>query len=191
MRRLAPLLFTLALLAGCRDRSEKPLPDLGTVPEFKLIDDQGRPIALADLRGKTWVADFIFTHCAGPCPRMSKRMSDLQTFIAGAKTATLVSFSVDPTRDTPAVLTEYGKQFGARPDTWRFVTGDEKSVHDLARKGFKLAVEPEQQAAPITHSTMFALVDRDGRIRGYYDGDDAEAYARLKADLQRLMSGKD
>ena len=191
MNRLIVLLLPALLLTGCRGRSEKPLPDLGAVPDFKLIDDRGKPITLADLRGKTWVADFIFTHCAGPCPRMSKRMSDLQTFIAGAKTVTLVSFSVDPERDTPKVLTEYGKQFGARPETWRFVTGDEKSVHELARKGFKLAVEPEQEAAPITHSTMFALVDRDGKIRGYYDGDEDGAYARLKADLQRLMSGKD
>lgn len=191
MKRLVCLALPVMFLAGCRDRIEKPLPDLGVVPDFRLIDDQGRPITLADLRGKTWVADFIFTHCAGPCPRMSKRMSDLQTFIAGAKTVSLVSFSVDPERDTPKVLAEYGKQFGARPETWRFVTGDEKSIHGLARKGFKLAVEPEQPAAPITHSTMFALVDRDGKIRGYYDGDDSEAYARLKADLQRLMSGKD
>jgi len=191
MTRRLVCLIALMSLAGCRDRDEKPLPVLGSVPDFKLIDAQGKPIALADLKGKVWVADFIFTHCAGPCPRMSTRMSDLQRFIAGAKTVALVSFSVDPERDTPKVLTEYGKQYGARPDVWRFVTGDEKSVHELARKGFKLAVEPEKEAAPITHSTMFALVDREGNIRGYFDGDDPEAFARLKSALQRLMSGKD
>ena len=183
---------TLALLtlAGCEARKD-PLPVIGTVPDFKLIDEHGKPITAADLRGKVWVADFIFTQCAGPCPRMTKRMGELQNFVSSAPNVTMVSFSVDPNRDTPAILTAYGKQYGARPGRWRFVTGDEKAIRELAVKGFKLTVESATDTTPIMHSTYFMLVDPAGRIRGAFNGDDAEAFARLKDALQQLLAEKD
>jgi protein SCO1/2 len=184
------VLGALSLLAGCA-RHQDPLPVIGTVPEFDLIDEQDNPISNADLRGRIWIADFIFTQCAGPCPRMSKRMGELQNFVASAPNVTLVSFSVDPTRDTPAVLTAYGKHYGARPGRWRFVTGDETAIRDLAIKGFKLTVEPATDATPILHSTYFMLVDPAGRIRGAFDGDDPAAFDRLKDAIQRLLTEKD
>lgn len=183
--RTCLIVWAVLPVAGCR-RQAQPLPVLGTVPEFRLTDEQGRPISRDDLRGKVWVADFIFTQCAGPCPRMSRRMSELQGVVAGGSVV-LVSFSVDPTRDTPAVLREYGRMYNARPGLWRFVTGDEAAIHQLCRDGFKLSVEPAKSAEPISHSTYFNLVDREGRIRGVFDGDDPQAFKRLKDAIQRLL----
>lgn len=184
------LVAGLTAVGGCSKQPE-PLPVIGVVPEFKLVDEQGQPIGAADLRGRIWVADFIFTQCAGPCPRMSKRMAELQNFVATAPNVRLISFSVDPDRDTPRILTAYGKSYGAKPGLWHFVTGDERAIHELATKGFKLSVESATDTTPILHSTYFMLVDSQGRIRGAFDGDDPAAYQRLKDAIQQLLTEKD
>lgn len=180
----------LAAVCSCSKHPE-PLPVIGVVPDFKLIDEQGKPIGNADLRGRIWVADFIFTQCAGPCPRMSKRMAELQNFVASAPNVRLVSFSVDPERDSPRILKAYGKTYGAKPGLWHFITGNEKAIHELATKGFKLSVESATDTTPILHSTYFMLVDSQGRIRGAFDGDDPAAYQRLKDAIQQLLTEKD
>lgn len=169
-------------------RRPSPLPVYGSVPDFELTERSGRTVRLADLKGRIWVADFIFTSCAGPCPMLSQQMSGFQTALARAPEIRLVSFSVDPERDTPAVLSEYAARYKADRERWLFLTGDRTAVYRLIREGFRLTVEEEPESeGQILHSLRFALVDRAGQVRGYYNGDDPESLRRLLPDVDRLL----
>lgn len=172
----------------------EPLPVLGRVPAFALTSQAGRAVRLADLAGRPWVADFVFTQCPSSCPILSTQMSQLDRFLnekgEGAAGVRLVSISVDPLHDTPPVLARYAASFHASP-RWLFLTGGRDEVYGLITRGFKLGVDdaPAPQvkgAEPIIHSTRFVLVDGAGNIRGYYgaftDGD----MERLRNDLLRL-----
>lgn len=164
-----------------------------TVPEFDLVSQTGEPVHLADLRGQVWVADFIFTHCASTCPMMTAQMQRFSSALGDEPRVRLVSFSVDPQRDTPARLAEYARGLGATPDRWLFLTGDAPQIRRLARDGFHLPVEdpaPEdvaRGAEAVLHSTRFVLVDAQGRIRGYYDGTEERAVQRLGSDVRQLL----
>ena len=167
------------------------LPVVGEVPPFALTRQDGQGLSQTDLIGKVWIADFIFTTCAGPCPLMTQRMEDLQNQFRHAPDLRLVSFSVDPEYDTPEVLNEYATHFGAQAERWAFLTGDRDAIYDLSIKGFKLAVDDQVDAGDydhmIIHSTYFVLVDRAARMRGYYDGTDPERLAQLAKDTNMLL----
>jgi protein SCO1/2 len=183
----ALFLLVIVFVAGCTTSPEAPnIPVFSTVPDFSLTERSNRPITRKDLDGKVWVADFIFTYCSGICPTMSINMEKLQARLP--REVMLVSFTVDPKNDTPAVLTEYAKRYNADPDRWLFLTGDIDGIHKLSMDGFKLAIDTESgtELEPITHSSRFALVDREGRIRGYYGMEDADALDRLVADVSKL-----
>ncbi len=167
-------------------------PRLGAVPAFRLLESSGRSLSLSDLGGRPWVADFIFTQCAGACPAMTARMSRLQRELP--PDVALVSFTVDPAHDSPEVLARYAVSFHAGPG-WRFVTGPQKELYDLSVGGFKLAameVPPGEQASggdgPFLHSSRFVLVDGTGVIRGYYDSTDEEAMRALVADAAAVQA---
>lgn len=166
----------------------------GDVPDFHLVSQTGDSVRLADLRGGLWIGDFIFTHCASSCPMMSAELQKLEAALGKDSGVRLVSFSVDPERDTPARLAEYAKGYGATPDRWLFLTGDRAAVRKLAVEGFKVTVDdpsPEdvkQGAEAVMHSTRLALVDGLGRIRGYYDGTDAKAMQQLGKDVRTLLA---
>ncbi len=171
------------LLAGSTRRpAGSDLPVLGQAPEFELIERDGQPFRAAELADQVWVADFIFTSCAGPCPLMSSRLAELQRAVADLPDVRLVSFSVDPERDTPRVLRRYAERYGADPERWLFLTGDEALIRTVAVDGFKLGSMDDL----ILHSAKFALVDRTGAIRGYYDSGDADVVSRLAADIRSL-----
>lgn len=173
------LLVSLAA-AGCARRA--PLPVFGQIPDFHLISQTGEPFDRKSLDGKIWVADFIYTHCPGPCPRMSAQMRRVQTAVASLPDVRLVSFSVDPDHDTPPVLAEYAVRYHAQPGRWFFLTGDQKTLDSLDRHAFMLGnVDGSMQ-----HSTRFVLVDRQGKIRGYYGTDQDDPTAHLIADIRRL-----
>jgi protein SCO1 len=161
--------------------------DYGSVPGFSLTERSGRTVSLEDLRGKTWIADFIFTSCAGTCPVMTAAMRRLQDVLPPE--IELVSFSVDPGRDTPEVLRHYADKFGADPQRWLFLTGDARTLYDVSVKGFKLALDASQgsDAEPITHSSRFVLVNAAGKIVGYYSGIDTADIARLTNDAKALL----
>ena len=161
--------------------------DYGVIPPFSLVEADGRTVDLQEFQGKVWIADFIFTSCAGMCPMMTSQMRKLQDALP--QDIRLVSFSVDPARDTPAVLADYANRFGANRERWLFVTGDRQSMYDLSIKGFKLGVDDKQgtEAEPITHSSRFVLVDKDARIRGYYSGSEEEDLKRLIEDAKRFL----
>jgi protein SCO1 len=162
------------------------LPIYDTVPNFTLTERSGKNISLDDLKGQVWVADFIFTNCADICPMMSTRMKDLQG-TAAEHGIRLVSFTVDPNRDTAEVLKSYADQYGAQGDRWLFLTGKEQYIHQLAIKGFHLGVQREQQDNPILHSNKFVLVDRRGRIRGYFESETPEDKHRLIRAIEALQ----
>ena len=172
------------------DTSAKPLAIVGRVPEFSLTERSGKTVTNADLLGTVWVADFVFTTCAGPCPELSLRMRSLQKDIVkyGGKVKT-VSFSIDPTYDQPPVLRAYAKRYQADSDLWWFLTcNDEKMMHQLVKAGFLQAVTPASGGAPIIHSTQFVLIDQQGRIRTWHDGLQPASKALILKDIDRLLA---
>jgi len=186
---LIPLL-TAAVLFYLRQAqvarlSSHELPNIGVVPGFQLTDQNGASYGTQQLLGKIWIADFIYSTCPGPCPMISSRMGELQRPLRNTDVK-LVSFSVDPQRDTPAVLREYAAKLEAQPGRWYFLTGDKNTTYRLSHDGFKLAAGEGGAEGPI-HSTRLVLVDRSGVIRGYYDATDADAVTRLLADTNHLL----
>jgi protein SCO1/2 len=167
--------------------SNRPLPSLGTVPKFELVNQDAQPFGSEQLSGKIWVADFIFTSCPGPCPIISTRMSELQKPLAQSDVH-LVSFSVDPEKDTPEVLRAYADKLRKQPLRWDFLTGPRAAIYSLSKDGFKLGISDgsEAEGVPI-HSTRFVLVDRRGTIRGYYDALAPDAVTKLLADANHLL----
>jgi protein SCO1 len=158
----------------------------GLVPPFQLTNQNGQSFGSAQLSGKIWIADFIYTTCPGPCPMISGRMSELQKPLEKTDVH-LVSFSVDPEKDTPEVLRGYADKLQAEPGRWDFVTGAKSAIYTLSHDGFKLAISDGSDAEGIpVHSTRMVLVDRHGQIRGYYDATEPEAITKLLADTNHL-----
>jgi protein SCO1/2 len=184
-------LIVIAAAAVLRMRRPEPPPVMGQVPDFTLVNRDGRTVHRADLAGRPWIADFIFTRCPASCPMMTARMARLDRELPGDLELRLVSFSVDPEHDTPAVLERYAESFKASV-RWLFLTGNGEQIYRLSKEGFKLGVDAAPQtggaetAEPILHSTRFVLVDGEGRIRGYYDAFDAESMKGLTRDLQAI-----
>ncbi|MGH9627527.1 MAG: SCO family protein [Bryobacteraceae bacterium] len=171
----------LLLLAGCSD--DPGLPSYGLVPDFTLTDQTGGKFRSQDaLDGKVWVADFIFTNCAGPCPRMTSQMKQVSKAVQDRAGVRFVSFTIDPERDTPEVLAAYAARFRVEPDRWYFLTGPMADLHNLKRNAFFLG----DVKGNLEHSTRFVLVDKRSRIRGFYDTSEPESIRKLIADIQDL-----
>ncbi len=165
----------------------QPLP-LGT---FQLKERSGRDITQADLADRVWLSAFIFTRCPSSCPRITAVMKGLQAKLADTGVQ-LVSISVDPEHDTPEVLTNYAKGFGADPDRWWFLTGPKESVYSLILDQFKVPVSESTEAdrkagaEEVSHSARIALVDRGNQVVGYFDANDPKAVARLAEKARSL-----
>jgi protein SCO1/2 len=158
------------------------------LPDFELHNRDGAAVTLTSLRGEPFIAGFIFTRCGGVCPRITEQMIRLQTLVQHPNLLRRVSFTVDPEYDTPEVLAAYARDHGIRDDRWLFLTGDPAGMRSLVHDGFKLAVEKSGTAEePIVHSTRLVLVDRRGRVRGYYEAFDEEAIGELLSDLRAVM----
>ena len=155
-----------------------------SVPDFSLTTQQGEPLTLSDMKGKIWVADFIFTNCPTICPAMTQEMARLQSeFVADP--VYFVSYSVDPERDTSSVLSRYAKAYGADDRRWHFLTGHKADIYQLAEDGFSLAAG--HNGTELLHSTRFVLVAPDGNIYGYYDSRSKPALLRLRRDVKALL----
>jgi protein SCO1/2 len=137
--------------------SAAQLPVYGVVPDFALVDQSGLPVGKSDLAGKVWIAGFLFTNCPDECPLLTAEMARLQSDLANIADLRLVSISVDPDRDTPAVLSQYAARFNANPGRWLFLTGDKRAIYRLVRDGFRLGIvdpaEPSHSSA-IRGSTL-------------------------------------
>ena len=169
------------------------LKQYGSVPDFKLTERSGKAVAMADLRGKIWIADFIYTTCTDTCPLQTAAMAKLQKEFAAQSNVQLVSVSVDPDRDTPQVLSAYADKHEADRQRWYFLTGPRAQVIQLIRDGFHLsvAVLPDSggENGMIPHSPRFVLIDRQAQIRGYYDSRAMDSIARLRNDIETLLKG--
>lgn len=182
------VMFSIAtfIISGC---GRAPAP-LRALPDFSLTAvtvDGTSPLDLRALRGRAWIADFVYTECAGPCPMLSANMAKLQRTLP--KSIGLLSFTVDPDHDSPEVLNVYARKFGADPQRWLFVAGDKPALVKLFRDGFQIPVAESPDAPQgqnVAHTTKFVLLDGGGRIRGYYDGDDAASLEKLAADARSL-----
>lgn len=169
------LLITLLLLAGCQRKPE--LPVLATLPPFALTDQSGQPFSSQQLAGHVWVADLIFTNCPGACLRMSSQLKKVQA--ATGANVKLVSFSVDPERDTPAVMAAYAKRYQADHQRWSFLTGSRDEL-DKISQAFLLG------KVSLDHSTRFILIDGQARVRAFYESNEPDAVARLLKDVADL-----
>lgn len=179
--------ITWVKLKDTKPTQESALPVLGTVPEFTFQSQTNQVVSKKDLLGKIWIADFFFTRCPGPCPAMSSRMAELQAAIAKAGgNVHLVSVSVDPTFDTPAVLEQYAGRYNADPKWWTFLTGEPAKITEFVQKGMMLPLAKDGEDMPI-HSQKFVVVDAEGRIRSYHDLDDPELVPKVLLDIGNLM----
>jgi protein SCO1 len=171
-----------------------PLPVLGTLPEFTFKNQYGQDFGSAQLKGRIWVANFIFTRCPTECPRFTKEMFQLQHRGRGLGQAFhLVSFSVDPEHDTPLVLLEYAQKNRVSPRAWTFLTGDPEQIKRTVVDGLKISMgrdpgKDDDDLTAIFHGTHFVLVDDQMRIRGYYDSHDEDAVDRLLRDAGLLAN---
>jgi protein SCO1/2 len=175
----------LLVFCGCSGK-QPPLPVYGQVPGFDLTAETGQPFNRKSLDGKVWVADFIFTTCAGPCPRMSSLMRQAQQVTSSMPDVRLISFTVDPEHDTPAALAEYATRYHAQPERWRFLTGSREALDHLMRDAFKLG----NVDGSMIHSTRLVLLDRQSRIRGYYGTSEDDPVVQLVRDIKRVLAEK-
>ena len=154
-------------------------------------------MSLADLRGRVWVADIIFTRCAGPCPRMTRQMKELQDALPPESQARLVTLTTDPDFDTPPVLARYAERFGANSNRWMFLTGTKPGIAKLAIDSLKLTAipkQPEERQSPadlFVHSTICVIADKEARLRGVFETtgegiDPREVQTRILAAVSRL-----
>jgi protein SCO1/2 len=170
----------------------QPLPVYGTLPDFALIDQNSQKTTLATLRGNICIADVIFTRCAGQCLIMSACMKEIQAALPAPLPVKLVSFTTDPAYDTPPILKKYGARYGALDDRWLFLTGNKAELHHATVDGLKLSVLGKSAAEQETpndlfiHSIKLVLIDKEGRIRGYFDGDTQESVAQAIAAAKSL-----
>lgn len=173
------IFVVLAIVAAyVRERQRVPsakLPVIAQVADFTLTNQLDHPVRFADLRGQVWVADIIFTRCPGPCATMTKRMSELQAALPANAPVKLVSLTTDPGHDTPRALASYAQRFGADSNRWHFLTGPKADLVKLAVNSLKLTVldtEEAKRTSPndlFIHSTIFVVVDKQGRLRAVFE----------------------
>ena len=177
------IVFAAAVLLAACGRNSPELPSYSQVPAFTLTSQSGEEFhSETELTGKIWIADFIFTSCTGPCPRMSSFMLRLQNQFQNLPNVRLVSFTVDPATDVPPVLAEYAKRYKAQPGRWYFLTGPRETLQKLCREAFLLG----DVTGDLQHSTRFVLVDRQGAVRGYYLSSKLDDLNKLIEDTRAL-----
>jgi protein SCO1 len=156
----------------------EPPPVIGQVPDFTLVDQDGRPFGSADMKGQVYIVSFFFTSCRSICPAIMHGMTRLQEGFEqrGIKGIHLVSITVDPEHDRPETLRSYGKDLGVIPARWTLLTGDAAAIRRVVVDGFKTPLQPAPPVPPepldIAHTGKVVLVDGSGGIRGYYDTND-------------------
>ena len=185
------LIFGASRLFRSSERHDvEAMPPIGEIPAFRFTTQEGKSLTKEDLIGKVWVADFVFTRCNGPCPVMTSRMAELAKGLAKAKNVRVVSISVDPEHDTPAVLADYASRMDADPSRWIFLTGPKPEIDAFARKGMFQVLAYDDKGVP-THSTRFLVIDRAGRIRRTRNLDEPELVQKLFMDIGNLLRESD
>ena len=204
------LVSMLLVSASCQERQkERVLPFIGhydieyktvngqevedtiypTIPEFSYLNQDSVMISSESMKNKVWIADFFFTSCTTICPKMTvqmKRLSELTTDLS--KHTQFMSFSINPTVDGPSRLRSYIKRFGIEAKNWNFFTGNEEKIHFIGDQNFLVNARPDLGSqGGYAHSEAFVLVDKEGYIRGMYNGTDSEEVDQLEQDLRKLL----
>jgi protein SCO1 len=174
---------------------ERP-PPVFPVPEFRLTERSGKTVTKQDLLGKLWVASFVFTRCSGPCPAVTATVAKLQDDLKDVPDVRFVTFTVDPDRDDAGELKKYADRYRADPEKWLFLTGPEKTIHEIMRLGFMMGIERNPKGEPgqeFDHSTRLGLVNRRGELVGYFDGfppgpgEKGERYSEHQQSLRKAI----
>lgn len=168
----------------------EPVWDPKGIADFSFIDTDGNQVTKADLLGKPWIVCFVFTHCAATCPRVTSSMRELQDQLKDYDFR-LVTVTVDPLRDTPEVLKQYGKNFKADFSKWMFLGGDQRDIYRLIHGSFKMPVQEladdkKQYGFEFIHSNNIMLVDDKGVVQGKYDATKGPSVASLRREIQKL-----
>lgn len=160
-----------------------------TIPPFQFVDQDSQVVTNATFANKVYIADFFFTSCPSICPKMKEQMLRIYNHFGDNDTVRLLSHSIDPKHDTVAVLHAYAEKLGIESDKWHLVTGDKSHIYDMATKYFIAVEEDPAVAGGFAHSGGFLLVDKQGHIRGHYDGTKPQQVDNLMDDLQILLDG--
>jgi protein SCO1/2 len=159
------------------------------IENFKLVNQDNQVITTNDWNNKIIVADFFFTHCASICPRMTANLKKIQDELKNDREVRICSFSVDPERDSVGRLKEYAEQFRINTQNWDLLTGDKKDIYKLARNSFMIvATDGDGGPDDFIHSEKLVLVDKERRIRGYYNGTSESETAQLLRDIKKLKN---
>ncbi|CCH55110.1 SCO1 protein homolog AltName: Full=BsSco [Fibrisoma limi BUZ 3] len=206
LKQLLICISLLAGLAGCALSAEK-LPVLGepqmmkkmvdgkeieelvypTIPDFSFTNQEGKTVTQRDVDGKIYVADFFFVTCPTICPIMKKNMLEVYQAYKDSPDVRIISHTIDPEHDTPAVLKQYAQDIGVTGDTWQFVTGNRETIYDIGEHHYLVTAKADSTApGGYIHSGAFVLVDKEKHIRGMYDGTTEEGTKKLIADIKKL-----
>jgi protein SCO1/2 len=190
------LTIGVAFLLTQMKPKERPLPVISQLPDFQLTNQLGNIVTLETLRGNVWVADIIFSRCLGPCPDMTRHMSEVQALIPADKPVKLVTLTTDPEFDTAAVLKTYSEHYGTRADRWWFLTGNKVEIARLAVDGLKLVAVEKASADRdnpndiFIHSTLFVVVDQEGRLRAAIEAMEPGAPQKVLRAVETLLREK-
>ncbi|WP_158555850.1 SCO family protein [Peribacillus glennii] len=169
----AAMIVSVSLLLAACGPNKVPDAKNWDIESFTFTDQEGEPFSKSDLKGKVWVADFIFTNCETVCLPMTSNMAKLQKRVhdEGLKGVEFVSFSVDPEEDKPGVMKEYASKFNVDFSNWHFLTGyGQKEIEQFAMENFKTIVKKPEDEDQVIHGTDFYLLDQEGKIIRYYTG---------------------
>ncbi len=204
---ISKYLYLSIFLSSCNTTSEK-FPILGNreaitktvngkqitdtlyhqIPDFEFINQDSVKITQKDFAGKIYVADFFFTTCPTICPKMKTQMLRIFKKFKDNPNVAILSHSIDPRHDTPAVLKEFSKNLGIQNSMWQMVTGDKAKIYEIGQKSYMVsATDDPTQPGGIVHSGAFILVDKNRHIRGIYDGTEPERVDKLMEDMEVLL----
>lgn len=181
--------FVIIIASGCGNSGLKDAKNY-PIEDFTFTNQDGEPVSKADLKGKVWVANFIFTSCADVCPPMTANMAKLQEMIKDEelKDVEIISFSVDPAVDNPETLKDYGKKFNVDFSNWSFLTGyTQEEIENFALESFKTLVKKPESGDQVIHGTDFYLVDQNGDMRKYYTGLKEVPFDQIIEDIKALQ----
>lgn len=184
LRKVLPITFISFLLlisSGCGNQINNTVNY--PVEQFTFTNQTNQQITLSSLKGKVWVANFIFTNCVDVCPPMTANMAKLQKMVKDEAITgvNFVSFSVDPEMDTPEILYDFAEKYGVDQENWHFLTGySQESIEKFALNSFKALVKNDPNSDQVAHGTSFYLIDQEGNMIKYYDG--------LKVPFEEIIS---
>lgn len=198
--------FIIIFLSSCQ-QEKKSLPILGaktietnggvidttykTIPDFIFIDQDSNEISQKTFQNKVYIADFFFTTCPTICPIMKTQMFRVYEKFKGNNQVAFLSHTIDPKHDTVAVLKNYADGLGVSSNQWHFVTGNRETIYDIAQNHYMIsAVEDESAPGGAIHGGSFILIDKEKRIRGYYDGTNEKEVTQLINDIPFLLQEK-